>query len=266
MTTWDKGCVAFGTIANLARFSNCSALDTICRSVLISTTVGLHEGVLWRITIVVHSNYIHITVDGGRLLIHDLWTHSIFLSSFKVLGLTSTIWNSVLLPSTWSLHHTIHRLILLVSHSDWRPWLALTKIVNVVWECLILIGHLILHWSRVLIASVCSLDEIRLNHLLILYLSLHLTLLNYLRRDLLLCIWCTSVVWTLCIWRWLIWPILDSLGVCSIWRTAELLLGWALIIVICIVLVLLILSRSILHRRSWYMILFFFFLILELSN
>ena len=265
MATRNKGCVTFGPIANLARFSNSSALYTTSLCILTGSAIGLHERVLWRIAIIVHSN--DITADGGRLMIHDLWTRSIFLSSLKVLGLSSPIWNCVLLPSTWSLHRTVHWLIIrLVSHSNRCPCLALTKIVNVVWECLILVWHLILHRSRVLITSVSTLNEVRLNHLLILNLTLHLTLLNNLSWDLLLCICCASIVRTLCIWRCLIWPVLDSLDVPSIWWAAILLLGWTLIVVVCIVLILLILCRCVLHRRSRHVILFFFFLILELSN
>ena len=166
-----------------------------------ATTTRLHDRILRRIYIAINlSNIGTIIVNRGRLCIHDLRTSSISLSSFKVLALSSAIWDDILLPSTGSLHDdTTHWLVRLLSHPNWCSCLTLTKIrVLVVLESLILAGHLILHRSWELITSISSLDE-RLNHLLILHLALHLILLNDLSRDLLLGIGCASVGGTLCI-------------------------------------------------------------------
>ena len=270
MSTWNKGCITFSTIANLTHFSNCSALDSTCRSVLTATAIRLHERILRRICITIHSNDV-VGVDRGRLCVHVLWPSSVFLlSSFKVLGLTSTIWDGILLPPTGSLHNdTIHGLVLVLlisSHSNWCSRLTLTKIRVLITKVRVLTRHLILHRPWELITSISSLNEVWIDHLLILHLTLHLVLLNYLSWDLLLCIGCTPVVRTLCIWRWLVWPVLAYLGVCSIRRSTKLLLWWTLIVVISIVLILLILSWSVLHCRSGNVVLLFFFLELELSD
>ena len=167
-----------------------------------ATATRLHDRILRRIYIAINlSNIGTIIVNRGRLCIHNLRTSSISLSSFKVLALSSAIWDDILLPSTGSLHDdTTHWLVQLLSHPNWCSCLTLTKIrvLVVVLESLILAGHLILHRSWELITSISSLDE-RFNHLLICHLALHLVLLNGLSRDLLFGIGCASVVGSLCI-------------------------------------------------------------------